>query len=454
MIVQLDTENADLNLTAQVTVLTDTPDAANPMLCQGLIFLGDGAKDLDGTGGDFEYTVTIGGVVVEPEPQVVDHSTATRTAIWTKQFPVPANTEVILRVKSPNGADTDVDVTAYLYQVDAVDVVAISADATAANNLEAVLDGTGAVLTLSQLRVNSAAAGGAVDIDNSGGPGIKVDGTTHGAEIAASAGPGVEIDGTTFGLEIDASAGPGAHIGGTTIGLDIDSSAGVGVDIDGDTRGLTINAANGYAVFILSDGGGGTGVVIGGNGIGHGMQITGGISGHGMLIMGGSTAGDGILVYAQTSGDGIEAVGAGGGFDINADIQGALSGNVGGNVVGSVASVVGNVGGNVVGSVASLVGHTVQTGDSFVRLGAPAGVSIAADLLAMMGGGFATLTDSLEAIRNRGDAAWTTGAGGDATLANQTTLLARLTAARAAYLDIAISSRAEPSDVAFTVVVV
>jgi len=41
----------------------------------------------------------------------------------------------------------------------------------------------------------------------------------------------------------------------------------------------------------------------------------------------------------------------------------------------------GDLAGNVDGSVASVVGHTVQTGDSFARLGAPAGASLAADLV-------------------------------------------------------------------------
>ncbi len=113
----------------------------------------------------------------------------------------------------------------------------------------------------------------------------------------------------------------------------------------------------------------------------------------------------------------------------------SVVGNVGGNVVGTVASVVGNVGGNVVGSVASVVavvsanltqilgtaltetsgqiaaafkkffniasptstmnqitlvdtvttytGNTPQTGDSFARLGAPAGASVSADVAAV-----------------------------------------------------------------------
>ena len=78
-----------------------------------------------------------------------------------------------------------------------------------------------------------------------------------------------------------------------------------------------------------------------------------------------------------------------------------------------------------------------QTGDSFSRLGAPAGASVSADiatidsnvdailvdtsttlenhLTGMKGATFDTSTDSLEAIRNRGDAAWITGGGGGIT---------------------------------------
>lgn len=51
-----------------------------------------------------------------------------------------------------------------------------------------------------------------------------------------------------------------------------------------------------------------------------------------------------------------------------------------GNLTGSVG---GNVDGNVAGSVGSLVGHTVQTGDNFARLGAPAGASVSADIAAV-----------------------------------------------------------------------
>jgi len=113
----LDTENADRNLTAQVTVLTDTPHATNNILCQGLVFFGDGTKNLDGTGGAFELTITVGGQTVEPDPQGIHFSAAVRAAVFTYIFPVPANKEVIIKAKSPNGADTDVDVTAYLFDI-------------------------------------------------------------------------------------------------------------------------------------------------------------------------------------------------------------------------------------------------------------------------------------------------------------------------------------------------
>ena len=47
----LDTENADLDLTGLVTVLTHSWEPANDRLCLGHVVLGDGVKDLDGSGG-------------------------------------------------------------------------------------------------------------------------------------------------------------------------------------------------------------------------------------------------------------------------------------------------------------------------------------------------------------------------------------------------------------------
>jgi len=114
---QLDTENADRNLTSLVTVLTHTPSASLPLRCQALVNLGDEIKRLDGTGGDFQVVVTVGGQTIQPSPQTLTFSTAVRASFFTAEFPVPAGAEVVVRVLSPNAADTDVDVTAFLYDV-------------------------------------------------------------------------------------------------------------------------------------------------------------------------------------------------------------------------------------------------------------------------------------------------------------------------------------------------
>lgn len=74
--------------------------------------------------------------------------------------------------------------------------------------------------------------------------------------------------------------------------------------------------------------------------MGSGIRTIAQNDGHGIFAQGGSDSGDGFHAEAQGVGDGIEAVGAGGGYDINADIQGNLS--------GSVASVVSAVSADVV----------------------------------------------------------------------------------------------------------
>lgn len=117
MLKQLDTENADVDLTGYITVLTDTPDTANPVECQALVLLGDGVKDLDGTGGTFKIKVEIGSQESH-ELSFTVTAADVRAVLWTPKFPVPANTVVIIKVLSPNGADTDVDATAYLYDLD------------------------------------------------------------------------------------------------------------------------------------------------------------------------------------------------------------------------------------------------------------------------------------------------------------------------------------------------
>jgi hypothetical protein len=136
MITQLDTENADRNLTSAVTCLTHTPSTTLNYLCQALVKLGDGTKNLTSTGGNFEFTITIGGQTLKGGAQTVAFGTEVR-AVWSSDiFSVPLNNEVIVKVKSPNGGDTDVDTTAYLYAVNVVDVAGVHASTDAALALE------------------------------------------------------------------------------------------------------------------------------------------------------------------------------------------------------------------------------------------------------------------------------------------------------------------------------
>jgi hypothetical protein len=82
--------------------------------------------------------------------------------------------------------------------------------------------------------------------------------------------------------------------------------------------------------------------------------------------------------------------GAAGGLFIagsNAATTANITGNITGNLSGSVGSVTGAVG--------SVTGHTPQTGDTYARLGAPAGASHAADVAAVK-----TETASIQADTN------------------------------------------------------
>ena len=101
-------------------------------------------------------TITVGGQTVEPNPQVMYFSTATRVAIWTSVFPVPANSEVVMKVKSPNAADTDVDVTAYLFEAAAsVDLTPITNKLPSKNYLMGSADADGGFDSEAKADVNA-----------------------------------------------------------------------------------------------------------------------------------------------------------------------------------------------------------------------------------------------------------------------------------------------------------
>lgn len=107
---------ADRDLTSQVSVFSYTNSTGQDLLVMGIVSFGDGSKDLDGSGGDFELTLEIGGQTVQPEPQLIRFSTDVRAMTFTERFTLYDTEAVEFKVKSPNAADTDVTVKACLIE--------------------------------------------------------------------------------------------------------------------------------------------------------------------------------------------------------------------------------------------------------------------------------------------------------------------------------------------------
>ncbi len=186
------------------------------------------------------------------------------------------------------------------------DVVIIPVSVTTyPGELDDIFDGTGAVVTLLKLVVNANNAAGGIDIDNSGGPGIKV-------------------DGTTFGITARSSGGPAIH------GLGDD----YGISLSGGTRGLLAGGSNGGILAVGGVAGPGfectgtdEGFVATGSGNSAGMKITGGLTGIGLDINGGGTSGVGLSIdstsgaavdISAASGMGVDIDGSSGGVAIDA----------------------------------------------------------------------------------------------------------------------------------------
>lgn len=107
---------ADRDLTSQVEVLAYTNSTGDNLLVQVMVFLGDGSKDLDGSGGNFELTMEVGGQTFQPDPQLIVFSTAARAAVVTEQFPLYDTEAISAKIKSPNAADTDVTIKACIIE--------------------------------------------------------------------------------------------------------------------------------------------------------------------------------------------------------------------------------------------------------------------------------------------------------------------------------------------------
>lgn len=167
-----------------------------------------------------------------------------------------------------------------------------------------------------------------------------------------------------------------------------------GIDITGNGTGAAIKGVAGATGIGLSLAGGGTS--------GDGLKITT-TSGHGINLAPVGTSMHGLFATGGNGGtsDGIKAAAGTGGVDIR--------GNITGNLVGTVSTLT------------TYTGNTVQTGDSFARIGAA-------------GAGLTALGDSRIANLDAAVTTRSTYAGADT--AGTTTLLGRLSAVRAVNLDI------------------
>uniref|UniRef100_A0A6M3L7Q7 Uncharacterized protein n=1 Tax=viral metagenome TaxID=1070528 RepID=A0A6M3L7Q7_9ZZZZ len=120
--------------------------------------------------------------------------------------------------------------------------------AASAGKLDDILDGTGAVLYLSQLSIQSAAAGGAIDIDNSAGPGVSsVSTSTYGIYAKGNAAyAGLYAEGGVTGhgayFKGGSTSGNGLYAYAPTSGSGI-SALGTGAA----TGGLYMANSSGWA---------------------------------------------------------------------------------------------------------------------------------------------------------------------------------------------------------------
>lgn len=192
-------------------------------------------------------------------------------------------------------------------------------------------------------------------------------GTGHGFKSTggSTSGDGVRVTGGGTGHGLEAVSGSGA----TGAGIQATSSAtnGDGINCSGNGTGSGLNgsggATNGNGILAIAQG----------TGIGIYAKGGGGASGAGIVAQGTGTNAHGLQTIATGSGDGIHSAGGGSGVDIR--------GNITGNLVGTVSTLT------------TYTGNTVQTGDAFARLGAPAGASVSADVAAIKSDTGTILTD-------------------------------------------------------------
>lgn len=222
-------------------------------------------------------------------------------------------------------------------------VGAVSGDATAADNLETMLDGTGGkTLSLGQLDIGgTAGTNGALYIHNTDGPALNVTGSSTlwpTAQIynsSSGSSSALTIQGSTNGSALDLIASGSGHA------LKATASSGNGISATSSTGyGFYANSTSSDGFYARGGGSSGFGMKLTGSGSGAGFGAIGGTSGfagsfissgaYGIFAQGTSA---GILAYSA-SGIGLYGWGATG---MSAESESGGAGFIG--VVDSVAGV-------------------------------------------------------------------------------------------------------------------
>lgn len=271
----------------------------------------------------------------------------------------------------------------------------ISEDATAADNLETMLDGTGGqTLTMGQLRINSSSANGAIDIDNSGGPGIDTRGTI-GVYARASGASNYAIEAVGAG----ATDSGGIKASATTAGEGFEGVA----------------AGNGHGAYLIGAGSGeGLHATAGGGANGHGGHFEGvGANSHGLLLSRGGSGGDDlafqnndVTVATVTTVTNLTNAPSSGDFTStmktslnNATPSVTVSDKTGFSLSAAGIQAIWDALSSALTTVGSIGKRLVDylTGDIFARIGLPAGASVSVDIAAVKSdsGAIKTKTDYL-----------------------------------------------------------
>lgn len=137
------TQNSSLyDLTSSVQVLDFTPDTVNPRYLKLLLQVGDAINGLN-NGGDLALDIWIGGISLDGKSQIKTVTTGiTKVVFLSNELIVPAGDDVEIYVSSSDSADTNVRVIVEAYDIPTGNLLHISDDETAADNLKNYCNGT------------------------------------------------------------------------------------------------------------------------------------------------------------------------------------------------------------------------------------------------------------------------------------------------------------------------